>query len=57
MASVAKPAGVSAEELEGISWREALEPVLGGQIALRIEVVALGGKTFTDEFTVPARAA
>jgi hypothetical protein len=55
--SVAKPAGVSAEALEGMSWREALEPALGGQITLRIELIALNGKTFTDELTVPARAA
>jgi len=55
--SVALPAGVSAEALEGMSWREALEPALGGSIALRIELLALDGKTFTDEFTVPARAA
>lgn len=54
--SVAKPA-VAAEALEGMSWREALELTLGGVIALRIELVALDGKTFTDEFTVPARAA
>jgi hypothetical protein len=54
--SIAKPA-VSAEALEGMSWREALEPALGGRIALRIELSALDGKTFSDEFTVPARTA
>ena len=54
--SVAKHGGVSAEALEGMPWREALEPALGGQIALRIELTALNGKTFTDEITVPARA-
>ena len=53
----ATPAGTSAEALEGMSWREALEPALGGVIALRIELIALDGKTFTDEFTVPTRAA
>ena len=55
--SAALPAGVSAEALEGMSWREALEPALGGSIALRVELVALDGKTFSDEFTVPARVA
>jgi hypothetical protein len=54
--SVTKPA-VSAEVLEGMPWREALEPALGGSIALRVELVALNSKTFTDEFTVPAVAA
>lgn len=54
--SVAKPA-VAAEVLEGMPWREALEPALGGSIALRVELVALDGHTFTDEFTIPARTA
>ena len=55
--SVPKPAGVSEESLEGMSWREALEPAVGGQLAFRVELTALDGKTFTDEFTVPARRA
>ena len=54
--SVQKPA-VSEEVLEGMPWREALEPALGGSITLRVELVALDGKTFAGEFTVPARKA
>ncbi len=51
-----KPA-MPAESLEGMSWREALEPALGGRIVLRVELIALDGKTFTDEIAIQARTA
>ncbi len=54
--SLALPA-VSAEALEGMPWREALEPALGGRIVLRVELIALDGKTFSDELVIPARTA
>lgn len=54
--SVPKPA-LPDEAAEGLSWREALEPALGGQILLRVALLALNGKAFSDEIAVPARAA
>jgi hypothetical protein len=51
--SVTKPAG-SGAALEEMSWREALEPAVGGRLAFRVELAALDGKTFTDELTIPA---
>ena len=54
--SVPKPA-VSEEALEGMPWREALEPALGGRITLRVELLALNGRSFADEITIPARTA
>jgi hypothetical protein len=50
--SVPKPA-VTGAALEGMSWREALEPAVGGQMVFRVELVALDGKTFTDEIRIP----
>jgi len=52
---VAKPAMPDAEWSQK-SWREVLEPALGGRIVLRVELITLGGKTFADELTAPAFA-
>jgi len=49
--SVHKPS-VPEAALEEISWREALEPAVGGRLVLRVELVALDGKTFTDELAI-----
>lgn len=54
--SVPKPA-LPDEAADGLSWREALEPALGGQIVVRVALAALGGREFADELAVPARAA
>ncbi len=52
--SIAKPA-VAEPALEGMSWREALEPALGGRLTFRVELLALDGRRFTDELTIPPR--
>jgi hypothetical protein len=50
--SVPKPAAAG-PAIEGMSWREVLEPAVGGQLVFRVALVALDGKTFTDEIRVP----